>query len=523
MSSTSSPQEWLVLQCLACGASMKVRAGTAPDARVACPVCRSPVAVQRSTPDFKPGPEFRGAVPARSGGALAAPGPAEPGVHEEFAPTPGNQGLFEDRRGVESQEGEEPEGHFLDKVVKGRKREDGKQAKIKKRRVKWGLENRNDLTDWDTVAHTLPEAEVLADTWLAPVPIPEDVVPDHEAESVTEERGADGKIRRTRKVKKRAVFQLAQLFFRRLSFGMRIFTVAMVTAIAAGGIWYGIMVFRQKFVPVTFDDVAADFRPDRRYLGRQDELDASTAVTAFLAAEGVEQKLPWVRLPNRVRPLMEAWYRDHPDRALKTGQVINRDKFLLDGAFFVKLEIEIHAGDRLPENAEDGASRTAFFLVEEFEKEGTRTYKVDWETYGNRQPLQFAAFRESQSTVPTPFRVKVRESTYYNHGFLDEKRWLAAELSFPQPQSSGFMCYGYIDRYSPVWQDLLAFTEGVSNPALIVNLRYPENGVSRDQVIIDSVVRQSWMYFDDVPPGEKANTATGGSPAGEGGARPTSP
>jgi hypothetical protein len=39
---------------------------------------------------------------------------------------------------------------------------------------------------------------------------------------------------------------------------------------------------------------------------------------------------------------------------------------------------------------------------------------------------------------------------------------------------------------------------------VIVTLRYPEDAVSRDQVIIDSLVHPSWFYSEDVPPPEFA-------------------
>jgi hypothetical protein len=62
MSSTvSNPKEWLILQCQACGSPMKVRAQAVTGARVSCPVCHSPVAV--NSPATGHFPEFRADVP----------------------------------------------------------------------------------------------------------------------------------------------------------------------------------------------------------------------------------------------------------------------------------------------------------------------------------------------------------------------------------------------------------------------------------------------------------------------------
>ena len=61
MSALTSPKDWLILQCHACGSPMKVRAQAAAGARVSCPVCRSPVAVERGA-DMR-SPEFRADLP----------------------------------------------------------------------------------------------------------------------------------------------------------------------------------------------------------------------------------------------------------------------------------------------------------------------------------------------------------------------------------------------------------------------------------------------------------------------------
>jgi len=394
---------------------------------------------------------------------------------------------------------------FLRNLKQAREQHAGRQVKVKKRRRKGGDAQRDTLTDWDTFTDQLPEAEILSDTWLEPMPIPEEVITEKESEIILSEHEEDGQtVRRIKRVRKRRIFTLAQLFFRRLSYGMRVFTVSMVSAITIAGVWYGIVVFRKRFVPVTFDDVVAEARPDRRFLGKQDESGAAEAVTAYLAAEGVEQKLAHVRLPNRVRPMMEAWYQRYPDKAATAGEVVNRDKMVAGGAYFVRLEMKVVSDDPLAAPAP--GTGTKFFIVEEFEKDGNRTYKVDWETAVEWRQMSFEDFKLEQPRTAVPFRIKIRESDYYNHEFTDETRWLAAELSYPLPDRSGFVFYGYIDRRSKAWNQLRMFTEGNTNPSVIVNLRYPDNAVSRDQVIIDSLVHPSWYYTEDVPPAEMKDT-----------------
>lgn len=479
---------------------MKVRVQSAMAARVSCPVCRSPVAVQSQAESKSP--EFRAELPTaadRTPGDISRQrAMKEFQPDPEFIPTLGNRvaGAAESRPAVPVSD----EENFLRDLKPTDEEHDGKHFRVKKRRKKTSESRRDRLTDWDTVAEALPEAEIHSDTWLAPVPIPEEVIIVNERDVVVGEHLEDGQtVRRVKRVRRRAIFTLAQLFFRRLSYGMRVLAIAMVSGIGIGGVWYGIRVFRQKFTPVTLEDVVAEERPARVFLSSQDESGAADAVVAFLAAEGVEQKLPHVRLPNRVRPLMEAWYQKYPDKAAKAGEVKSRAKTRAGDAYFVIVEMDVTAPD--PGNPDVLRTEPRSFAVEEFEKDLLRSYKVDWETSVEWREMSFADFKSKQPRTPVPFRIKIRGGDYYNHGFTDENKWLASELYYPYPDGRNeFQFYGYLDRGSKAWEQLAIYTEPGNNASVIVTLRYPEDAVSRDQVIIDSLVHPSWFYTKDVPP-----------------------
>jgi hypothetical protein len=103
-----------------------------------------------------------------------------------------------------------------------------------------------------------------------------------------------------------------------------------------------------------------------------------------------------------------------------------------------------------------------------------------------------------------PFRVKLRGSTYYNHAFADEKKWFGTEIYFPKPGFETFetLFYGYMDRNSEAYRRLSPIVESGLNPSVIVNLRYVNNSISPEQVVIDSVVHDSWFFVENVPPKE---------------------
>ncbi len=441
-------------------------------------------------------PEFRGDLPPavnREPGEPARRKPAEEYPRdEEFIPGVAQSPEF---NGTLPDSG----NGFMEnlKSAEGRHRE--RRVKVKKRRKQGPGSSPHDvLMDWDSVMDELPVAELYSDPWLEPMPIPEEVIQENARDSVVSEKSEDGQtVRTVKRVRKRRMFTLAQLFFRRLSYGMRVLTVSLVTAIGVGGVWWGIKVFRQRFTPVTFADVVDASQLDQAILERRNEDAAFKVVNAYLAAVGPEAKLPLVRLPDRVRPLMEAWYRKHPDKPILPGEVLSRDKFTVGGTYFVKLEILVPAPDPLDGKLTRSEKRI-FVIEEKAEKDGERSYKVDWETTSGWCEMTFDEFKLQQPRTPVPFRLKIRGSDYYNHGFTDEKKWVAAELYYPHAEGDKErILFGYLERGSQAWRDLVLYTEPGNNASVIVSLRYPEDALSREQVIIDSMVHDSWLYTDE--------------------------
>jgi len=270
-----------------------------------------------------------------------------------------------------------------------------------------------------------------------------------------------------------------------------------VAAIGIGGLTLGINVFRKHFKSVTFDDVVARDAVGQEHLTQQDESTAFGAVKAFLLAEGLEAKLPWVRLPNRVRPLMEKYYSRVQDKPMTAEEVLGRDKIIAKGHYYVLLEVQVKGVDgSLP--------MVRHYAVEETEDAGQqRTYRVDWETAVEWREMSIEDFKKSLPRGNIPFRAKLSASNYYNHSFSDEKKWFATEVYYPQPgRGNETLFYGYMDRNSPIFKQLGETIESGQHPPVIINLRYPENAISPEQVVIDSLVLDSWFYVDDVAPGE---------------------
>lgn len=474
---------------------MKVRAASAAGARVACPSCHSPVAAH--PPAAQHSPEFRAELPK---GTAAPPREQDfsrfqPVTREEvFAP--GSAALEVDQ----AAEGEE----FLQNLGHTEDRRSASFVRVRKRRRTGSESHTAELLDWDTHMDQLPEAELYSDPWTEAQPLPEEVIAEKTRDFVVSESREDGNtVVRVKRVRKRRIFTLAQSFFRRFSLGMRVMILTGVAAIGIGGVAWGFTILRTYWQSKLNPDVVDEARPGQIFLASQDENGAVETIAAYLAATGAEAKLPHVRLPARVRPMMEKFYARTPDKAFAAGEVLNRVKVSADGAYFVILEMEIRETDPALPSGERLHLKS--FAVEEIERDGGRTYKVDWESAVEWRPMSFEEFKQKQPRHAVPFRLKIRGNDYYNHGFADQKQWLSAELYYPYPQGRNeFIFHGYIQRDSELFAQIAPFTETGNNASFIVNLRYPENPVSRDQVIIEGIAHPSWFYTEDKAPDEEA-------------------
>ncbi len=212
-------------------------------------------------------------------------------------------------------------------------------------------------------------------------------------------------------------------------------------------------------------------------------------LTHFFTADTLETQLLWVRDPERVRPLMEKYYENHPVK-------------LVSG--FRQLKIKsptptetaaLHMVDVVLE-----PSQWQRRLVVEQEESG---YKVDWEVAVGYQEQSWASFQETQPTTPKAFRAILLEGQYYNYQFSDRSQYLCWEIV--HPQEPDLLLYGYTSMDSPLTDFLMRETTIKASgrrrgPSVIVNLAYPENPQDSSQVLITDLVQKGWVHLDNPPP-----------------------
>ena len=424
---------------------------------------------------------FQGETSMRAGGASPPRAPAPPA---EAARHPSFDGFLP----PETPEGDSESNAAAEPAGPRKQRRDSRRKKIERgRRVL----DYDELADWDsTDLASMPDAEAGADVWDQPRDTAVSAHESDEQEYTVESIDGDGnKIRRRKKVRRSRTLKGARLFFQRLSTGSRYAVIGLAALTACAGL-YGIHVLRQKATDPEPGAPPAEIEIDRSIMTSADFEGAMSAVRSFLTADGVEAKLNFVRQPDRMRPLMESWYRaDHSAAPVQCGEAGAMDKIRDRDDFYVLLNVPVLVPDPLAPGS--FLETPTYFAVQEIREASKSVYLLDWEVSTGYQEMPLDTFMATMPKEPHIFRVKMREGGYYNHDFTEDK-WLCAELYYPGRPD--FSLVGYIDRASPNGRALMPFAAGDAKSSLILELAYPENAVSRNQVVITKLIHPSWFF-----------------------------
>ncbi|MDB6070541.1 MAG: hypothetical protein JWL81_1712 [Verrucomicrobiales bacterium] len=552
MSLSPPSLDWMVLQCGSCGTRMKVNRGVAATSQLLCPKCRTPVpsedGEEPAAPAFPPAPEPPAAAPSTTPSSTPStpawpqdsgqsPSPSLPTGNaawsQEFradplperapAPPPASRSALPKREEtvLQGRSFEDTRRNFPDPTTAAAAHpefegglpaetdddfpedesgprqlhpEARRRVKIKKRRTKRPQARYVELTDWDqSELSGIPEAEIAADIWADAKPLPEDVSPNEEANEYLVESVDDdsGQTRTTKKkVRRRRLLLGARLFFTRFMALSRYMGAALALLVAGAGI-YGFYVFFQKYNASPLPSVV-ETPIDRAVLTSYDSQGAEKAVRDFLAADGIEAKLAFVRQPQRIRPLMQKWYRgERTAGPLQVGEPLRQDKRAGEegtGTYYVILAMPVQVPD--PLNPGSTYEETTFFAVEEIREGPVSRYLVDWETSTGYQEMPLETFKSTMPPEAWPFRVYMKAADYYNHGF-NELEWQCVQLYYP---GRDFQLFGYINRSSLEGRKMLPLVENNRSAGIIAELKYPNDPASREQVIVQRMIHSSWFY-----------------------------
>ena len=197
----------------------------------------------------------------------------------------------------------------------------------------------------------------------------------------------------------------------------------------------------------------------------------------FMQATTVAEMLPLVRNPAVAEGRMRAFY---PDGHIQAPGI---SKFDSNGGFSVK-----------------GKHRALFIVTGDQKKksiafvETAQGMKVDWESWVGWSDMPWATFITTRPTVSHLFRVILKPIDYYNFEFADDLNWKSYSLVSPDLEH---VIYGYLPKFSALNRqlDLSGDTKSIN---VILSLKFPAVGNSKNQVEIERVVAMGWVEEDEL-------------------------
>ena len=198
---------------------------------------------------------------------------------------------------------------------------------------------------------------------------------------------------------------------------------------------------------------------------------AQAAAREFLHCNTFEEYAAVIRDPERVMPHVRKFYQDNP------YQLTGRYSISKDGATEVAknfLSFQVVLGNYSKQQ-----------IAVELTDDGA---KVDWESWVSYCEQPWDSFVEERTSEPTLVRVAITADSYYNFSFRDDSKWVCYRLSRSPDEP---VIFGYLPSDSPL-RKKLPKTQNIPE-AVILKIRYPDDAVSGDQVLITDFVASGWV------------------------------
>lgn len=259
-------------------------------------------------------------------------------------------------------------------------------------------------------------------------------------------------------------------------------------ALIVGGVW---MAMRGGDNSATVDSGLPPVKPETGVIQPAAPVPAieksDAAITAeiepmtrkFLEATTIEEILPLVRDPATAEPRMR---RAYPDGKIPPPGMVEFNT--------------------LSEIAREGSVISVNIRNREYEEKPIAYvqqpdgFKIDWESWAGWSDLSWEDFMATKPTETKQFRVNLSAIDYYNTGFSDELKWQSYRLISPDGKHS---IYGYAERGS-ITDARLKLPPDIKSSSLILNLSFPENATTSNQVLIRELVTEGWVVENESTP-----------------------
>lgn len=213
-----------------------------------------------------------------------------------------------------------------------------------------------------------------------------------------------------------------------------------------------------------------------------------SSVRGYLSAENVDELLPFVRHPERVKPLMEHYYQTHEIHPGEFRHFKRIRSMGMDSLSFVYGRVAL----------QDDSSRK--MLIEQLED---GSFRVDWESDVCYLPMNWEKYISEQPSQPMDMRVTVTPDHFYAYEFRDESLLTCYKI---KTRDSEEHLFGFVKKGSSQAIDIhkiisksLEYGGGREEP-MILRLRFTKGTSSKRCVWIDAVLEPRWTYVNAPKP-----------------------
>jgi hypothetical protein len=202
----------------------------------------------------------------------------------------------------------------------------------------------------------------------------------------------------------------------------------------------------------------------------------------FFKARSIDEMIPLVRHPERVRPLMELHY---GGQSIPPNPISRRHSLqpitLGNHANFWMETVQL----------KDAAKRNILVEISD-----SNEAKIDWETFVCHQAMKWDTYAiERPAGSSMDFRVYLDPDNFFSHEFADSSRWSCFRLTALESDETLF---GYLPRQSALDDQVNALLEQNrgQRTSVILRLSIPEGLNSRRGVLIEKLLSVRWIYLE---------------------------
>jgi len=210
---------------------------------------------------------------------------------------------------------------------------------------------------------------------------------------------------------------------------------------------------------------------------------AADVVRKYLDAKSWEERVPFVRFPERIKPHMEKLYKNSTF-PIKYLEIIPNEPTTRNSGEWVTVAVERFSGKNL-----FGAEVTEFVNYN-LKKEGN-SYLIDWESAVGHNEYTLSAYKAQTPSGPVKFRLMAKLADYYNYQFMGAEK---VAYSVRLTEKRGWRpIYGYIPKHTAGGKKLFEVLKDGKEHEVIVLTKY--SAETRDNSVVDIVefIKEGWI------------------------------